>query len=199
MIYKNLLRCIYSKSCQKTSVSFRNFLNYRWEDVDLPFTRGLYYLFNRKFFNNSLPAEPVIKFTNSKKLAGSCYYYKHKIHLSNIVIPLADSPYLFFLETLLHEMVHLLEYCHYGQKPGHGKIFQAHARNISMQTGLNIQSQHYVDVSANARYIGICPNCGYKTYRIRKPRNLDVACSKCCKKYNKGRYTNRFRFSWGTL
>lgn len=174
----------------------KDYLNYRWEDVDIYFTYRLYHVSSQVFFSELLPDKPIIRFTNSKIRAGSCYFQQYKIHLSNIVIPMAEQPYRFFLETLLHEMVHLLEYCRYGQKPSHGEIFKAHALDISMKTGLNIQSQHFIDIKTNARYIGTCPNCGKQIYRFRKPRNYHVACKDCCRKYNKGEYSNRFRFSF---
>lgn len=190
---------MYRTNNSSSQVISKNFLNHRWEDVDLDFTYDLYHLFNQRLFNNLLPSDPVIRFTNSKKQAGSCYCHKQRIHLSKIVIPLAESPYRFFLETLLHEMAHLLEYSQYGQKPGHGKTFKAHALEIFRQTGLEIQSRHFIDVSKNARYIGTCPSCGNKIYRFRKPRNYNVACRQCCRKYNKGRYSKRFRFRWVSL
>lgn len=87
-------------------------------------------------------------------------------------------------DTMLHEMIHY--WLWFRHRPyGHTKEFYAKMR----ATGA--KRYNPVPIEQKVKYRYHCPSCK-SDYPARRRLGI-VACSKCCKQYNKGRYHPRFQ------
>lgn len=90
-----------------------------------------------------------------------------------------------FIDTVLHEIAHALT-------PGanHGRKW----KTVAVSIGCNGVRCYGKDVVTPEKpFIGTCPKCQLIIKRFRRKR---IACSKCCLKYNHGKFDAQFLFSW---
>ncbi len=122
----------------------------------------------------------------ARRRAGYCYYAKQVISLSRHFIEKADAKEI--LNTLLHEIAHALT-----PRAGHGCEW----RRMALAIGCDGKTRHALGPLVEPAFKGTCPSCGSTTraHRLGRKR-LQVACRKCCKQFNGGEYTERFKFVW---
>lgn len=94
-------------------------------------------------------------------------------------------------QTFLHELAHLLAFHR------HGGGIQSHGREWKLacaDLGIPGESRcHDLPWSMPVRWVGICPSCAKRSYRRRRG---DVACGKCCRRLNRGKFSKRFKLTW---
>jgi len=78
--------------------------------------------------------------------------------------------------TILHEIAHAIEYNEYG-KTDHGPRWQRIARAIGCD-GKRCFTSDNTELPEPKYYL-VCPNCGKKSRRHRKPK-ASYACGTCC-------------------
>jgi hypothetical protein len=97
--------------------------------------------YNAMFFDNKLPMPEFSSF-KSKAFRGWFQGIKWDDADSDILIKIENKhynqDYTEYCETLLHEMVHLMQF-HYGLKVNHGKSFKVAAKKIEKTLGLRIR------------------------------------------------------------
>ena len=95
--------------------------------------------------------------------------------------------------TILHEIAHALDYEQRGYS-NHDRVWKRTARSIGC-SGERCSSMSGVDQSKIMKWIAKCPSCERKVYYARQ-KAKDIACGKCCKKYNNNKYTPEYKFNW---
>lgn len=125
------------------------------------------------------------EFNDSKTFFGRCNFTRKLILLSAPLTLLNDE--LQVEDTILHEIAHALA----GSKAGHGKLWKA----VAVSVGANPERCYDTAevTQPEGRYKAVCPGCqqAHFMYRRRTSKKR-VACTNCCKKYNGGRFSERF-------
>jgi predicted SprT family Zn-dependent metalloprotease len=133
-------------------------------------------------------------FNNRKRAFGLCNYSERMINLS---LPLCsenlDKIHTVIRNTILHEIAHAFSFEIHGRSgTGHG----AYWKDIALQVGCNGERCFSNSVNRPAsKYTLVCDNCGTTTPQHRKSRLL-YACSKCCKAYNNGKFSNEYKLRY---
>jgi predicted SprT family Zn-dependent metalloprotease len=141
----------------------------------------------------------ALQFTNRKGVVGTCVYGTTTINLSVPYIRLNEWTAL--RQTVLHEIAHALV----GPGHHHDNVWKLKMIQLGARVETCASAQHYV-MPKGKYVVARCNHCGYEVRRDRrapltKPRKLrsgtvlpprKVACSECCKRYNGGRYTEKF-------
>lgn len=98
--------------------------------------------------------------------------------------------------TLRHELAHLLAHFRAGRRriSAHGPEWQQACRDLGLTDEKRCHSLPLPRRRMEARHIYRCPGCEMEVRRVRAFRGPN-ACLACCRKYNAGRYDDRFRFS----
>jgi hypothetical protein len=115
---------------------------------------------------------------------GSCKYETRRITLSRHLAAL--NTFAEAKDTILHEVAHALV----GSGVGHGPRWVAQAKAIGC-TGKRCYDSAVAEPPAKWR--GTCPACGHEAKGNSRRR---LACSKCCKRHNGGRFDARFALTW---
>ena len=89
-----------------------------------------------------------------------------------------------FKQTVLHEIGHVLA----GAGHHHDKVWKEACKSIGLENPQRFNNTTY---RRPYKYKGVCPNCGKETYFVRY---TVCACPDCCKKYNKGKYSDKYAF-----
>jgi len=125
------------------------------------------------------------QFDHAKVRFGSCNFSKKCISLSRHLTELNDKKHV--KNTILHEIAHALV----GPKHNHDQIWKRKAREIGC---CGSRCYHSEDVAIPKRkYTAICSHCKHKFQRSIK---RSIACGKCCKKYNNGKYARKFQIEF---
>ena len=113
---------------------------------------------------------------------GCTFWYSKRITISKQFA--LRNPWKTVRETMLHEIAHAL--CEVTD--GHNKAW------AEMYKGLGgTLNRDYSGIRVAPLKKGRCPNCKKEhKARIRK----DVACSDCCRKYNNGSYSLKYKIRW---
>jgi len=88
--------------------------------------------------------------------------------------------------TVLHEIGHVLA----GKGHRHDKIWEEACKSIGLENPQRFSKTTY---RIPNKYKLTCPHCGRVTYKARKPRK-DLACGKCCKEHNNGKWHPNYIF-----
>jgi len=120
---------------------------------------------------------------NAKKRFGCCKFKTQKIQLSRPLTIINTEQNV--IDTILHEIAHALA----GAKNGHNIIWRRKAMELGCSS-LRCGSGDVIE----GKYIGVCPNCHKETKRVHKRFNL--ACGECCKKYNHGEYSEKYKLQY---
>ena len=130
-----------------------------------------------------------IAYSNKKRAMGTCNYSKKTLYLSKFLIQNGNRGIEEWEDTILHEVAHALCKIRYNER-GHGSTWKRVAKSIGCNGercgNARLDISHY-------KYILECENCGRKAKRHRLPKG-ELACGRCCKEYNNGKYTERFSF-----
>ena len=124
----------------------------------------------------------TFRFDRAKVRFGCCRYAQKIISLSKILTELNEEDRV--RDTILHEIAHAIV----GKKHNHDAVWKAKAKEIGARP-VRCYSHKEV-VMPQRKYTAICSHC-QESFQMQRKRN--IACGPCCKKFNRGKYTNRFR------
>jgi len=122
-------------------------------------------------------------FDESVSRRGACHWERKAISLSKALVELNGESHI--LNTILHEIAHAL--CGRGEM--HGSMWQSTAIMI----GCNGERCSSYGVSIPKPFHCACPNCGQGWSAHRRTK---VACGHCCKRFNGGKWTAKYRVRW---
>jgi predicted SprT family Zn-dependent metalloprotease len=97
--------------------------------------------------------------------------------------------------TLRHELAHLLAHHRAGRRriAPHGPEWQQACRDLGLIDDKRCHTLPLPRRVMRARHFYRCPNCKVEVHRVR-PFRGKAACLNCCRRHNRGRYDERFRF-----
>ena len=98
--------------------------------------------------------------------------------------------------TLRHELAHLLAHHRAGRRriSPHGREWQQACRDLGLADEKRCHDLPLPRRQMSARHFYRCPACATVLSRVRPLRGKS-ACLNCCRRYNAGRYAERFRFA----
>ncbi|HEX8833287.1 MAG TPA: SprT-like domain-containing protein [Abditibacteriaceae bacterium] len=165
----------------------------------------LYDELNHQFFESALPACQLIWSRQLTRAAGNIDVRRKIIKLSvPLLMDSFRSDTLFapefdicgvrcadaetaLIEILKHEMIHLWLH-EKGLPSGHTPEFRAKARAIGQP-----KTRHNIALpTPRTGWIYACGACGHEFPRRRRYGRA-VACARCCKQWNKGKFDARFQ------
>jgi len=121
-------------------------------------------------------------FDRAKVRLGACHFARKKISISREFARLNSEKIC--RDLILHEIAHAL--C--GPRVGHGKVFKKKLAEI----GGEKFSKNEVRFPAR-KFTAFCKNCG-ENFQTQKRRK--IACQKCCRKFNNGKFSEKFIFKF---
>lgn len=127
------------------------------------------------------------EFDNSKHRFGCCHCSEKKISLSRNLVLLNDEAKV--KDTILHEIAHAL----LPSKYHHNFLWKEKCIEIGCAPKRCYDNKD-VNVPKGC-YVLYCPNCKNEHRQFKHPHE-GVACGKCCKDFNNGRYSEKFKLSW---
>ncbi|MEA3207560.1 MAG: SprT protein [Chthoniobacter sp.] len=97
--------------------------------------------------------------------------------------------------TLRHELAHLLAHARAGRRriQPHGPEWQQACRDVGLADEKRCHELPLPRRKMATRHFYRCPSCALELQRVR-PINRKSACLECCRRHNRGRYDERFRF-----
>lgn len=97
--------------------------------------------------------------------------------------------------TLRHELAHLLARHRAGRRriEPHGAEWRKACRDLGLLDEKRCHSLPLPRRRVQPKHLYRCGNCKTEVWRVR-PFRRAVACLKCCRMFNCGRYQDRFRF-----
>jgi predicted SprT family Zn-dependent metalloprotease len=125
------------------------------------------------------------KFDNSLRRFGCTKFKTMTISLSQNLTSLNEVDAV--KDCILHEIAHALA----GVNHGHDNTWRTIAYSIGCN-GQRLYDSNEV-IAPPRKWQGTCPNCHRITERHRR---LALACSRCCRAYNGGRFTSEYLFIW---
>lgn len=124
------------------------------------------------------------KFHNRKRSLGTTFHHNKTICLSRPYVLLNDEQII--REVILHEIAHAL----LPPYIGHGVVWKAKA----IEVGCNPRRICDNCISPPKKYLYECPNCKRQVRRDKRFNKRKIACGICCKKFNKGKFCDKFIF-----
>lgn len=123
-------------------------------------------------------------FNNNKRRFGVCKGNKKRIEISACLTERNEE--IYFLDTLLHEIAHALV----GTMHKHNQVWRMKAIEIGCCGDRTCSD---MIAKPEGRYKYECPNCHnvINQYRRTKP-NRQMACKKCCDKFNGGKWKKEY-------
>ena len=145
---------------------------------------AIFEMFNEAYFSCHIPMPHIRLSTRMTRCAGKVFLHSWEMLLS---IPYHDR-YGWdneLWDTVGHETVHLWLW-KIGHNPNHTPEFKRIAAHVGVDVSAKPMPQ------APARYLYGCPKCNKRTLKRRR-YTRDTACGRCCRQYNGGKYSSRFR------
>lgn len=124
------------------------------------------------------------EFDRARTRFGSCRYDTKRITISRILAESNDEAEC--RDTVLHEIAHALA----GKDAGHGAAWKKRCRLVGAKPVRCYTSEAVKQPDPD--YWAVCPHCDHRVAYYKLPRKVG-ACVHCCKRYNGGRYDERFR------
>jgi SprT protein len=123
--------------------------------------------------------------------AGLAYPSQYRVALNPILKELPAE----LDRTLRHELAHLLARYRAGRKriSPHGPEWKTACRDLGIPGELRCHSLPLPRRRVTTRFHYSCPKCGTVIDRVR-PLRLASACRRCCKEFNRGRFSDAFQF-----
>ena len=126
------------------------------------------------------------EFDRAKSRFGLCSFTNKTISLSTSLTELNSEDEV--KQTILHEIAHaLIDKAH-----GHNMVWRRKAIEIG-HSGERCYSRKNVTTPPYV-FTATCSECNDITYRRRCPKN--VACGKCCRKYNDGKFLAKYKLTY---
>jgi predicted SprT family Zn-dependent metalloprotease len=122
------------------------------------------------------------RFDRAKRRFGCCSIRQKLIRLSAPLTQLNSEEQV--KDTILHEIAHALTP---GQ--GHNRVWKQTAATIGARPERCYSEEEVAGVRGRFEYR--CPSCKHQLFRHRRSRH-PMACSHCCKRFNHGRFHERF-------
>jgi len=141
---------------------------------------------------NELASRVVVEWNKRmRSTAGRAFWPEARVELNPKLIGLSIAE---VQRTLLHELAHLVAYHRSGWRKiaPHGVEWQLACAELGIPGEKATHQLALPSVKQKRKWKYICPQCGEGMERVRKMTSY-VACYNCCKKYNGGRYDERFR------
>ncbi|MCB0720306.1 MAG: SprT-like domain-containing protein [Bacteroidetes bacterium] len=88
-----------------------------------------------------------------------------------------------------HEIAHALDVETRG-RTDHGRAWKRWARKCGADPARLYEGDEVKAIKP--KFLGVCPACGTEYPYYRRPKRA-VACAGCCKRFNRGRYSEQFR------
>lgn len=165
----------------------------------------LYQQLNCQYFDNTLPFCPIAWSRQLTRTAGNIDVRLPKMKLSYpLLVEAFEAKGLFapeyeicgvvcrssdeaIVEIVKHEMIHLWLHVQ-GLPSGHTPDFRTKARRMGQP-----KTRHQIDIPRPRQgWEYSCPICR-STFVRRKRFGRPVACAACCKKFNRGKFDERFK------
>ena len=130
------------------------------------------------------------RMSRSKNAIGFCQYNHFNggmITFSKNFLHLADHE---IRDTILHEIAHAIA----GHKASHGPEWKAVCRRIGAKPDANADLKSEDKVAF--KWTGICPNGHASQRHALTEKGKRMACGKCCRELNDGRFDARYKFEW---
>jgi predicted SprT family Zn-dependent metalloprotease len=126
------------------------------------------------------------KWDNAKTRLGACHHRNSTITLSKHFAALNGEAET--RDTVLHEIAHALT-------PGaaHGPRWKKTAVRIGARPTARADGGSLA--KPDPTWVAECPRCDVLVWRYRRSRT-PVACARCCKRHNGGRFDPRFILTW---
>ena len=137
----------------------------------LPDIGALYIMYrrlNREYFDNLLPPVTIEYSSHMVSTAGSWSASKRLIRIGrryHEVFPVD------LLDTLKHEMIHIIH-------PAHNAAFRREAKRL----GVSIKARYHPSLARPPRYLYVCPQCGREYPRQKR---LKMASCGACSRANR--------------
>jgi len=127
-----------------------------------------------------------------RSTAGSAFVAKALITLNPRLHEFGDAE---VDRTLRHELAHLLAHHRAGRRriDPHGPEWQQACHDLGLRDEKRCHTLPLPRRELAARHFYRCPVCVQEVKRVR-PFNRKTACLDCCRRHNRGRYDERFRF-----
>ncbi|MBX2819591.1 MAG: SprT-like domain-containing protein [Rhodothermaceae bacterium] len=123
------------------------------------------------------------RWDRAKRRFGCCDYTNKLISVSKHLALL--NSYEQSQDTILHEIAHALA----GRAAGHGPDWVAACQKVGARPE---RCYSTIEVQTpTAKYIRYCPSCK-RGRPLHRKSTKKYACGNCCKKYNNGRYSEKF-------
>lgn len=125
-----------------------------------------------------------------RSTAGRAFYKESKIELNPKLIEISEEE---VLRTFLHELAHLVAHARTAPRRilPHGAEWQQACSDLGIPHEKATHSLPLPRRSQSRNWHYTCSTCKEVVSRARKSTKK-YACLKCCKIYNKGRYTKKF-------
>jgi predicted SprT family Zn-dependent metalloprotease len=127
------------------------------------------------------------EFNNRKRAAGLCSYRKKTIYVSKYLLEQNLDKSLEFENTLRHELAHAIDFEMRGTSD-HSKVWKAVAREV-LCTAERCYSTDVIQTKVQTKYTVVCDTCGKEKAGHKRGNS---ACGVCCKKYNGGKYDEKY-------
>ncbi|MCY4055896.1 MAG: SprT family zinc-dependent metalloprotease [Cyanobacteria bacterium MAG CAR4_bin_6] len=162
--------------------------------MGVAFLPPLFHRYNQAFFARTIPHDQL-RFSWSRRMSRAAGSYRHRGSLARITLSLpvlSPLPASATHSTLVHEMIHAWVDLVLHRREGHGPCFCSKMEEInSRKTGLTVGIRHHFPVPARpASWQARCGCCGAVTPYKRRVTGL--ACRTCCRRFNGGRWDQRF-------
>ena len=127
-----------------------------------------------------------------RSTAGTAFAAKSLITLNPRLRPFGEEE---VDRTLRHELAHLLAHHRAGRRriAPHGREWQQACRDLGLVNESRCHTLPLPRRQVRARHLYRCPSCAVEIRRVR-PFGRKTACLACCRRHNRGRYHDRFRF-----
>lgn len=119
-------------------------------------------------FTLFMPPGWTLHFDNNKSAAGRCHYLKNKITISNDYIHSSTTTLTDIVDTLLHEMAHVIA----GPMAEHGPIWKLVAKTIGCTA--DVYCKRFI-FEKDYKYVIKCP-MGCKKHRHRLAVDKHIMC-----------------------
>lgn len=139
-------------------------------------------------------ARQVMVFWNSRlrTTAGMACYNRRSIFLNPRLLEVSNRE---VQRTLRHELAHFVAQARAGRRRilPHGKEWREACRDLGIANEPRCHNLPFKPRRLARRYFYKCPECSTVLARVH-PVKRPVACLPCCRRYNGGKYSARFRF-----
>ena len=127
--------------------------------------------------------------------AGRAYSAAAKIELNPRLQILSDEKREQEInQTFLHELAHVVAYGRFPDEKiqPHGIEWKQACADLGIPGEERCHDLNLGRTTMRKNYAYICPSCEEVIYRVKRMKR-SVACYRCCKVYNQGKYDNRFK------